>query len=230
MTTHSDKALETIQQMNTTPEQWGLTPIRWVEEERMVPVEQCCPTCCGNRSLLLDENKTMIPWPALVKYPDHIEGDTPEILAQWEAAYAEYKTARDAREDYAKKVSAQRLAATGSRWNDNGNCPTCIKKKGYCTGRAMIPALRKVMIGYPEWLPGIRFDSRFGVMSTERYCCGLCSKTIKESNLVPVQAAGNDGKAHGMWVGEDCAMKIFRAELKKKKDHYLAVTPSQTAA
>lgn len=219
MISHSEKGLETIRQMNTLPEQWALTPIKWVEETRMVMVEDTCPTCRGHRSVLYNEAGAMLPVPEWPKSPTWIEGqeDNEENNKEWELAWERYR-AEQARHNH-HMAEIKRLHGG---YAAPGNCPSCIRKRGWRTGKALVPAPRKVMVGYPQWLPGIRFDSRFEQNNvTGRYCCGLCSKTIKESNLVPVQATGADGQAHGMWIGCDCAMKIFRAELKKKKDFFL---------
>lgn len=46
---HSAKAMGTIKIMGTTPAQWRLTPIRWIEEERDVVGLVTCPTCHGSK-------------------------------------------------------------------------------------------------------------------------------------------------------------------------------------
>jgi len=102
-------------------------------------------------------------------------------------------------------------------------CGSCFsQKKGYSTGRVLGPKLVEVEVGYPVWPPGTRFDSRFSSRGTDRYCCELCSKSLK-SYQVPVVGRGADGVAHGMWVGTDCAKKFLHgihimppAEAKKK--------------
>lgn len=228
MSAHSEKGLKTIELMNTTAAQWALTPIKWVEEIRTIPQEKTCPTCQGDRSILKDEAGVQIPRPARVAYPDAETIDwTDEAAGQlaYDAVWADYKAYTAALEAYNVLLRKEH-----SGFAYNGNCPRCIKKRGYCTGRAMVPTPTKVMVGYPQWLEGLRFDSRFGVITTDRYCCALCSKTISKSGMVPVQARGDDGKAHGMWVGTDCAKKIFGLSQKLKKDQMIEVPAIQTAA
>lgn len=224
--THSDKGLETLTLMNTTPEQWALTPIKWVAEQRLVLVERVCPTCDGLRGILKVDGE-ILPVPPQAAYPQYVEYDETDkeaearVCAAWEVGHENYRLAREWREAYEAEVKA-----TGAckNFSSNGNCPTCLKTKGWCRGKALVLAEQTVMVGYPQWLPGARFDSRFGANDKGWYCCGLCNKTIKKSHLVPVQAPGAPEKAHAMWVGEDCAKKIFRLSLKKKKDQYLAIS------
>lgn len=102
-------------------------------------------------------------------------------------------------------------------------CQTCFsRKEGWSTGRVLGPKLVEVMVGYPVWPQGTRFDSRFRSAVTDRYCCELCSKSLK-SYQVPCVGRGADGVAHGMWVGMDCAKKFLAgiqiyppAEAKKR--------------
>lgn len=78
--------------------------------------------------------------------------------------------------------------------------------------RGMVRA--NVMVGYPQFSPGTRFDSQFAAGQR----CHLCNKLIMKSHRVPVQATGDDGRAHGMFVGEDCARKFLDVELKRDDD------------
>ncbi len=102
--------------------------------------------------------------------------------------------------------------AQGHVW---ANCPTC---KG--VGKVDGVVNRMVMVGYPLWAEGTKFNSRFGGRFSCN--CGLCGKTIIKSNLVPVTANTPDGIV-GMWVGCDCAKKILsiKPEANMKQDKYL---------
>jgi hypothetical protein len=73
---------------------------------------------------------------------------------------------------------------------------------------------RMVMVGYPQFPAGAKFDSRF--VGRDAYCCQLCGKTIEKSGRVPVNT---DGAApHAMWVGEDCARKFLDVRIQRKAD------------
>lgn len=185
-TPHSAKALATLAMMRTAPSQWQLTPIEWVEEEREVPGLVTCPTCHGHKFVRIEGGHVIPP---------------PPINSRDSFAYN-----NDARRDAYK---------TNQRY---GNCPTCGKQKG---GWGMIPQGKikgmvraKVMVGYPQFPPGTRFDSRFA----GGLHCNLCNKLVMKSHRVPVHATGDDGITHGMFVGEDCARKFLDVKLKREED------------
>lgn len=185
-TPHSAKALATIAIMGTTPGQWQLTPIKWVEEEREVPGLVLCPTCHGHKSVRIESGHVIPPPP------------------------------RGSPDSYAYEVAARHDASKANK--PYGNCPTCGKQKG---GWGMIPQGKikgtvrgKVMVGYPQFPPGTRFDSRFH----SGMHCHLCNKLILKSHRVPVHATGSDGVTHGMFVGADCAQKFLGVKLKRDED------------
>jgi hypothetical protein len=185
-TPHSAKALATLAIMGTRPSQWALTPIDWVEEERDVVGRVRCPTCRGQKFVRIEDGSVVPP-------PDPDSG-----------------------EGFAYRNEARREAFRAGK--NYGNCPTCARRKA---GWGMIPqgevdgiVRARVMVGYPRFPSGTRFDSRFhGGLR-----CNLCSKTILRSHRVPVHAVGDDGVAHGMFVGEDCARKFLDVKIKREKD------------
>lgn len=91
-------------------------------------------------------------------------------------------------------------------------CETCRdwgrKYRGQPTGRVKGLVVCKVWVGTVMWPVGTRRDSRFANFKTNRWCCELCSKTLK-SWRVPVVGWDAAGTAHGLWVGEDCARKFL---------------------
>lgn len=187
-TPHSAKALATIALMHTSPSQWQLTPIEWVEEEREVPGLVTCPTCHGHKFVRIVDGQVIPP-------PPHSAGHS-----------VNHEYSQEARRD-ARKAN-----------KNYGNCPTCGKLKG---GWGMIPQGKikgmvraKVMVGYPRFPSGTRFDSRFA----GGLHCNLCNKLIMKSHRVPVHATGDDGVTHGMFVGEDCAQKFLDVKLKRDDD------------
>lgn len=190
MSAHSDKALKTMELMGTTADRWAVPEIRWVKEERMVPGYVTCPTCNGTKWVKYDAAGKALPVPK---------------------ATGGFGCPRDTYYREARKEA-------GGGYH--GNCKTCrntnprARAYGCSEGTIKGEVLALVMVGYPQWTAGVRFDSRFrGGMS-----CGLCNKTVLKSNLVPVEATGADGRVHGMWVGSDCAKK------------FLAVKPEKTDA
>lgn len=182
MTNHSLKALRTLHLMNTAPADWKQADIRWSEQERMVPGLVKCPACRGHRRVLSSEKNVY----KLVTMTD-------EIAAKYYRPSAPY-----AMDDYAKEnglfmVGCLKCYDYRSRWS---------------TGKVRGLVKRMVMVGVPQWPVGTVFDSRFHVTETNRYCCELCSKSLK-SLQVPCVGTGSDGATHGMWVGQDCAKKFL---------------------
>jgi hypothetical protein len=135
---HSAKALTTLNRMGTLPAQWHLTPIKWIEEEREVPGLVTCPTCRG-RKYVRTANGAVIPSPPA-----------------------------NSSESFAYDNEARREAFRANR--PYGNCPLCGKRKG---GWGMIPQGKVkgrvralVMVGYPQFPPGTRFDSQYAGISS----------------------------------------------------------------
>jgi hypothetical protein len=187
-TPHSAKALATLAMMGTTPSQWQLTPIKWVEEEREVPGLVTCPTCHGHKFVRIVEGQVIPP-------PPYSAGHSVNHEYSQEA----HRDARKAHKPY-------------------GNCPTCGKQKGgwgmIPQGKIKGLVRAKVQVGYPQFPTGTRFDSRF----RDGLHCHLCNKLIMKSHRVPVLATGGDGITHGMFVGEDCAQKFLDVKLKHDDD------------
>lgn len=187
-TAHSAKALATLVMMKTAPSQWQLTPIEWVEEEREVPGLVTCPTCHGRKFVRIEGGQVISP-------PPHSAGHA----ANYDYDQAAHRDAYKANRNF-------------------GNCPTCGKpKRGWGeipTGQVKGLVRAKVMVGYPQFPPGTRFDSRFA----GGLHCNLCNKLVMKSHRVPVHATGDDNVTHGMFVGEDCARKFLDVKLKRDED------------
>lgn len=186
MTTHSNKALDTMKLMTVDPKALKLTTIEWRKEWRMVKGEVECPSCKGLKWVRFDAAGAIIPAPAR------------ETTYVYPSPRAEYeKTAR-----------AEHAAKNGKGFYTYTNCPTCrcdnrrARMYGHSTGKVPGMVKREVMVGYPVFPAGAKFDSRFAVSSCH---CHLCGKNIPSNRFVPV----DDGATHAMWVGEDCASKIL---------------------
>lgn len=199
-TPHSAKALATIALLGTTPPQWQLTPIDWVEEEREVLGLVTCPTCHGRKFVRIENGRVIPP-------PPHSDGH----IVNYDYDRAARHDAHAANKNY-------------------GNCPTCGKPT---RGWGMIPQGKikgmvraKVMVGYPRFPPGTRFDSRFH----DGLHCHLCNKLVMKSHRVPVHATGDDGVTHGMFVGEDCARKFLDVKLKRDEDSIMETGNARLAS
>jgi hypothetical protein len=179
--------------MRTAPAQWQLTPIDWIEEEREVPGLVRCPTCRGQKFVRFEggggrgEDSQVIPPPP-----------------------------SNSQDSFVYTNDARREAHQANR--PYGNCPTCGVRKG---GWGVIPQGKvkgmvraKVMVGYPRFPSGTRFDSRFA----GGLHCHLCNKIVLKSRRVPVHATDDGGVTHGMFVGEDCARKFLDVKLKRGAD------------
>jgi cytochrome c1 len=188
MTTHSNKALQTLSQMGVAATALKLTPIKWAKELRTVQGEIDCPSCKGLKNVRFDTTGAVIPAP------------------ERETTYV-YPSPRG---EYEKQARAEQHAAdraAGRQGSFMGNCPTCrvtnrrARMYGYPTGRVPGLVQREVMVGYPQFPAGAALDSRFGTGCN----CHLCGKLIPSGRFVPV----DDRAAHALWVGEDCARKIL---------------------
>jgi ssDNA-binding Zn-finger/Zn-ribbon topoisomerase 1 len=187
-TPHSAKALVTLAQMGTSPSQWQLTPIKWVEEEREVMGLVTCPICHGHKFVRIVDGHVIPPPP--------------------------YSAGHQVTHAYSQE--AHRDASKANK--PYGNCPRCGKQKGgwgmIPQGKIKGMVRAKVMVGDPQFPPGTRFDSRFA----GGLHCNLCNKLVMKSHRVPVHATGDDSVTHGMFVGEDCAQKFLDVKLKRDED------------
>lgn len=193
LTAHSEKALKTFDMMNTKPADWGLTPIKWVQEMHSVPTKVKCSTCHGIGQAYFRADGQL--WVNKVDYDKNYYGWNDE---------------------------QRRMRAEGKR-DRCPTCPPRRGHPSYGTGEVVEIRKRKVWVGYVQWEKGTKFDSRFALHDrTNCRVCELCSKSIfgKMSGLVPVHGKGADGTIHGMWVGEDCARKFLGIK-KFPKDHFV---------
>lgn len=175
-------------------------------------------------------------YPVKVRCPDCVHGEA--WLTPKGAAHNFFKHCKGGLSGFEEQEQIAKYSLT------KGRCPTCPKRPGYSsrgTGEIWKLKIMKVWVGYPQWLPNTRFDSRFhdALYYTERraqktvwYCCELCSKSILDpySGLVPVHATDDKGMAHGMWVGADCGRKFLKAQVtkpekSKRGDKFLIINP-----
>lgn len=201
--THSIKALETLRQMNTVPENWGLVEIIWKKELRKVRTKVRCPECFGTGRATYEGNG------------DGSLANESDLLKS--VGYQHLK--------------AEQLKKDRNLKTRNCKCCPVVQKTvswgaNYIKGTGEIYEMveRKVKVGYPQFAADTKFDSRFQYSDGRSFHhCALCSKGINQSGRVPVTGKGADGIIHGMWVGEDCAKKFLGVVLNfKKTDHFIA--------
>lgn len=220
---HSKKALETLTIMGTKPDQWQLTPIEWVEEERDVSGLVTCPSCDGHKFIVRDASGEIVPRPKQNRTPIKDEDYTAEayVARNYMAGNPVY--------DYDQIARKQAYATGGQNAGMYGNCPTCTKRqRGWLvpSGTVKGTVRAKVMVGYPKFPPRTVFDSRYGHNGS---ACGLCNKFIMKSWRVPVHGVDSLGISHGMWVGEDCATKFLDIKLKRKADSIMETGNGQAS-
>ena len=196
MITHSDKAIETMAQMKTKPEDWGQTEIKWVKEMILREVQENCRTCYGHGRTYVYEKKAI----------DH-DG----IRALLRSKFGIDRGGSCLWGGDAEKVGAAYDA-----------CPACrtTRTRYASSGKVWVWKKVETWVGYVQWAPGTKFASRF--VDND---CQLCSKTLQKGwgdgywRRVPVTAKRADGTIVGMWVGPDCGRKFFG--IKNFKDDHV---------
>lgn len=203
-TSHSEKGLETLRQMNTVPSDWGLTPIKWETKlyPTMVWVE--CKTCQGEGSLWSLDGKTE---KLTAKQVTKALGGSDYDVERASAFYLRNK--KGTTQHGCPNCPWVRLTRTGRSyfWEKDGRqgFADIFREQGY------VKELRNVerTVGTVLWAKGTQFDSRFQCSNGGDGLCHLCAKNIPSRRFVPVNGKSKDGVIHGAWVGEDCARKFF---------------------
>lgn len=209
MIQHSEKGLKTLEAMNTKPENWGLTPIKF--EKRIVPVMVWvkCQNCDGQGNLYTvagsDKKLTAREAMKALKFPAHcVEGGSSFYIRNNKAAEA----------SACPVCPYVRPTRTGRAylWEQNG-------RQGFSDThqeQGFVKELRNVEreVAIVLWAKGTAFDSRFDKACDQ---CALCAKVIPSQRFVPVNGQSPDGVVHGMWIGEDCARKFFGIKAFKKE-------------
>lgn len=146
---HSAKALTTLARMGTTPSQWQLTPIAWIEEEREVPGLVTCPTCRGRKFVRIVEGK-VIPPPSA-----------------------------NSSESFAYGNEARREALRGNKpYGNCPTCGQMKRGWGMIPqGKVKGMVRAKVMVGYPQFPPDTRFDSQYAAGMHCHLCNKLVMKS-----------------------------------------------------
>jgi hypothetical protein len=84
--------------------------------------------------------------------------------------------------------------------------------------RETLPDGRTVMVwvGIIKWPEGTRHGaSKFGTSRAGNDQCEACGHAIKDlSNWVPALIDDEEGVPHSLWVGRDCARKLFGAKVE----------------
>lgn len=210
---HSQKGITTLAQMGTLATAWKQTDIKWVEELRMVKGWVTCPTCNGHKWVLYAaDGTTIVPHPQKKDFPAEYGDHDGNVM------YDSYAYQRGCEVYEGKALAQEKLKNQYSRRWD-GNCPKCKVTKyrahdfGRCLGKVPGMVEREVMVGYPQWKKGTKFDSRFAFNTNHvgHSQCELCAKALKSmfAGTVPVEGQDENGQWHGMWVGEACVRKFL---------------------
>jgi hypothetical protein len=192
MSNHSDKALKTLEMMDTSPDAWKQADVKWVWEMRKVPGPVTCPVCLGNTYVAKDEAGNVIPPPQTKDFPSAY-GQSYDY-GSWSTAHSAYN---------ALAQSQGRRYGYGCEKCRNNN--PRARLYGRSTGKVLGLVEMEMWVGYIQWPAGTLFVSRF-----QSGChCALCNKLVLKSNMVPTVGVRKDGQNLGMWVGADCAKKFL---------------------
>lgn len=189
---HSAKGLDTFSEMGTKPADWGLAQIKWEKRVLDTEVWVLCDTCAGAGMVGTLKGKTV---------PQH-EAWNGGAIATLRACPTcpRVRWTRQGRTYYAKDA---KVYLEDGRTGHHGSPERRSTHEMNGLVEATLPLEREV--GVVQWAKDTLFDSRF----TEWSHCQLCAKDIPSHRFVPVTGKGEDGRIHGMWVGEDCARKFL---------------------
>lgn len=238
MSKHSTKTLTTITEIDTTPEQWGMTPTTVRAERRDMNLRVRCGDCCGDGVRYdLYAPREFLTDPENIRsfYSRRIIGDDWSINAvftideMYEQAGQPNPTEYDGTE--INYESAEELSS--ARWQEVKNrnrglakemgffplrsfpCSTCANGRSqYCRDRAVT---KRNSTGYVfEWTEDVAVNAHYpawpvGTEFTSRYDghdCEACGKNGIKTGTYPVVAQRADGTHVGMFVGNTCVAKF----------------------
>lgn len=225
-TTHSEKALKTLEALATEGKDWLHPAVEWKFEKVPVLGRVTCPDCNGDRISYYTTEVAATPYdfqdglkstaPAAFVWPHrditftYSHGATTELK---DGFYHSYSLKADARRQFAAEYgvvgqACRRCYGYAKRtWNRKPHGRAFVDSHG------TVPAIveQEMWVGYIQWPKGTEFGvSRFaggGWNVKSRFQCELCAKGINQSNRVPL-VTEKDGKPRAMWVGQDCAHKF----------------------
>jgi hypothetical protein len=231
MSKHSKKTLTTITEIDTTPEQWGMTPTTVRAERRDMNLRVLCKCCYGSGVTYdLYAPRTYLSDPENIRtyYPNRVHEDdaTLTIDEMYEASGQPDPVKYDGSEYPADEISS-------ARWQEvkNGNrtlpremgyfplkgwpCKTCANGRHQYNRSIGIYANNStgyvfewtenvaVNAHYPAWPVGTEFTSRY-----DGHDCEACGKNHIKTGTYPVVAQRADGTHVGMFVGNTCVAKF----------------------
>lgn len=173
-------------------------------------------------------------WPEAARCPDCVHGEA--WLTPKGEPHNFFKHCKGGLSGFEKQAQIEKYSLT------KGKCPTCPTSRNSPwrgTGEVIKYKMRKVWVGYVQWVEGTLFDSRFedALYNTNRtstrvrHICGLCSKSILDPfGIIPVHGKDSAGRIHGMWIGRDCGRKFlgvkdFKNPKAKRGDRTMLKTP-----
>jgi len=196
----SAKGQTTIDLLDTTAEQWGMTPYAApTQEMRRVRVAVKCKHCSGHGL--------------------HYGGsftDESGVVADKAYFYYANKEQYEADHDYTTYDSFCRthfadygITHAEGAYGRSPKCQTCsVSTRGY-KGRGYTVEVQDVLcnIHRPAWPAETTFNSRYN-----GHDCELCGKNHIKSGTYAVIAQRADGSHEGMFVGNACVKKLgFKA-------------------
>lgn len=245
-TTHSDKALKTLELLGTEGKDWLHPAVEWKLEKVKVVGRVTCPDCQGEGKAFYTQEQAALP--REVQYG--LKSTAPTAFV-WPKGDFEYTYSHGAKlvlkdafhKGYGMQVEARRQYAAqfGVVEQDCRRCYRYGKRtwSGKEHGREFLDSHGTILaiveqemwVGYIQWPAGVAFGvSRFACgRGNSRQQCELCAKGINKSGRVPLVTL-KDGKPRAMWVGQDCARKFTgviplkptQDKKAKKHDHVLA--------
>ncbi len=195
-TANSDRGLTTLEAMEVDPETVTMVFIKKVKEIHDVTANWLCDVCKGIGHMRV-----------------------PQALADAHAvpvvqSHGWNDSVRDLQGNELGKVSY----ASTFTWQNTclvkcaGGCEKLKNVRGFGLRAEAYGKLEtrptEVTVYYPQWTPGVKFDSRFRHGSSVHEQCHLCSKAIPSGRLVAVEGRDSKQKAHGLYIGTDCAKKF----------------------
>lgn len=207
--TLSAKGQTTIDDLNTTVEDWGLAPYKApVQELRTLLVAVKCAHCSGKGmhygGTYTDESGVRADMAYF--YGLNKEAYNASFDNEWSASYDDFS--RNSHVNYGV-VSISGLSGYEAIRSGAKRCQTCTVSTAGYKGRGYNMEYQEVLcnIHRPAWPVDTKFDSRF-----QHHDCELCGKNNITSGSYAVLAIRPDGTHEGMFVGNACVKKLgFKA-------------------
>lgn len=203
-TANSDKGLTTLEQMDVDPETVAVVFIKYVREIHDISANWRCSCCGGSGYMRVPKalaEAAGLPIHAVRSWCDGVFDLKAKLIGavEWTGAY---------------------------NWQNTGlvkctaGCKELPNVRGFKAREKVFGKYEtrpvEVTVAYPQWTDGVVFDSRFREGTSVHHQCQLCAKAIPSGHLIPVEGRDSKHRAHGMYIGVDCAKKFtgYNVELE----------------